>query len=112
MLARFRAIRPDLVVFGEAAARLPNTAAIALPGLKAETAVIAFDLANVAVSSGAACASGKVRRSHVLDAMGVAPGLADGLLRFSLGWTTTSAEIDIAAAAFAKIAGAAAARAA
>jgi cysteine desulfurase len=112
MLARFRAIRPDLVVFGEAAARLPNTAAIALPGLKAETAVIAFDLANVAVSSGAACASGKVKRSHVLDAMGVAPELADGLLRFSLGWTTTSAEIDIAAAAFAKIAGAAAARAA
>jgi cysteine desulfurase len=112
LLARFRTFRPDMVVFGEAANRLPNTAAIALPGLKAETAVIAFDLANVAVSSGAACASGKVKRSHVLDAMGVSPGLADGLLRFSLGWTTTRIDIDIAAAAFAKIAAASAARAA
>jgi cysteine desulfurase len=116
MLARFRAVRPDMIVFGEASPRLPNTAAIALPGLKAETAVIAFDLANVAVSSGAACASGKVKRSHVLDAMGVAPALADGLLRFSLGWTTTATDIDIAVSAFAKIvgagAGAAAARAA
>jgi cysteine desulfurase len=112
MLKRFLTVRPDMVVFGAAAPRLPNTAAIAVPGLKAETAVIAFDLANVAVSSGAACASGKVKRSHVLEAMGVPPDLADGLLRFSLGWTTTGADIDIAAAAFARIAGAAAARAA
>jgi cysteine desulfurase len=112
MLERFRALRPDLIVFGAAAPRLPNTAAIAVPGLKAETAVIAFDLANVAVSSGAACASGKVKRSHVLDAMGVARELADGLLRFSLGWTTREQDIDIAATAFARIAGTAAARAA
>jgi cysteine desulfurase len=102
--ARLRAIRPDLVVFGDDAPRLPNTLAIAAPGLKGETAVIAFDLANVAISSGAACASGKVTRSHVLDAMGVEPELAEGLIRLSLGWTTTENDIAMAAAAFATLA--------
>jgi cysteine desulfurase len=101
---RLRAIRPDLMVFGEGAPRLPNTVAIAAPGIKGETAVIAFDLANVAVSSGAACASGKVTRSHVLDAMGVAPDVAEGLVRLSLGWTTTEHDIAMAADAFATLA--------
>ncbi len=87
------AVRPDIVVFGSGAPRLPNTLNIGVPGLRSETAVIALDLAGVAVSSGSACSSGKVRRSHVLDAMGVAPALAEGALRFSLGWTTTEAEI-------------------
>jgi cysteine desulfurase len=112
LLARFRAIRPDTIVFGETTPRLSNTLNLAIPGLKAETAVIAFDLANVSVSSGSACSSGKVKRSHVLDAMGVAPDVAECALRFSLGWTTTERDIDIAATAFGKIAGAAAARAA
>ena len=50
--------------------------AVCRPGMKAETAVIALDLEGVAVSSGAACSSGKVAPSHVLAAMGVAPELA------------------------------------
>jgi cysteine desulfurase len=104
MLAAFRAKRPDLVVFGEASPRLPNTLHIGLPGQRAETTVIAFDLAGVAVSAGAACASGKITRSHVLDAMGVAPALAESALRFSLGWTTTEADIAKAIEAFTKIA--------
>ena len=54
--------------------RLPNTSCIAVPGAKAETLVIGLDLAGVAVSSGAACSSGKVEASHVLRAMGVARG--------------------------------------
>ncbi len=112
MLARFRAIRPDLVVFGETAPRLSNTLCLAAPGMKAETAVIAFDLAGVAVSSGSACSSGKVKRSHVLDAMGVDPPLAEGALRFSLGWTTKEADIDLAVRAFETLVGTAAARAA
>jgi len=85
---------PDVVIFGEKAARLPNTTLFALSGLKAETAVIAFDLEGVAVSSGAACSSGKVQPSHVLAAMGIAPGLSQGAIRVSLGPATTGAEID------------------
>lgn len=80
-----RRIAPDAVVFGEGAPRLPNTILFALPGLRAETALIAFDLAGVALSSGSACSSGKVVRSHVLDVMGVAPELAEGALRLSWG---------------------------
>ncbi len=72
-------------------ARLPNTTLFAVPGLKAETAIIAFDLNGIALSSGSACSSGKVQPSHVLAAMGVAPDLARGALRVSLGWTTTEA---------------------
>jgi cysteine desulfurase len=105
LLEGFRAHRPDIVVFGENAPRLPNTLNIGLPGQKAETTVIAFDLAGIAVSSGSACSSGKVKRSHVLDAMGIAPELAETALRFSLGWTTTETDIDRAINAFAKVAG-------
>jgi cysteine desulfurase len=87
-------VSPGIVIFGSAAERLPNTTLFTVPGIKAETAVIAFDLAGVAVSSGAACSSGKVQPSHVLAAMGVAPELARGALRVSLGPTTTASEID------------------
>jgi cysteine desulfurase len=86
-------IAPDAIVVASAAERLPNTFAFAIPGLKAETALIAFDLAGVALSSGSACSSGKVKRSHVLDAMGVEPALAEGVLRVSLGWTTTKEDV-------------------
>src|SRR5208282_3338394 len=89
-----RAIAPRAVIFGAAAERLPNTTLFAVEGLKAETAVIAFDLEGVAVSSGAACSSGKVQPSHVLAAMGVSPALQRGAVRLSLGWTTTEAEIE------------------
>lgn len=81
-----RALEPETTIFGEAAPRLPNTTCFAVPGVKAETALIALDLAGVAVSSGAACSSGRVERSHVLTAMGAAPGLAAGALRVSTGW--------------------------
>jgi len=86
-------IAPEAVVVGAQAERLPNTLAFAIPGLKAETALIAFDLAGVALSSGSACSSGKVKRSHVLDAMGVEPALAEGVLRVSLGWSTTKEDV-------------------
>jgi len=92
--AGLKAAAPAAVIAGEAAERLPNTTLVMAPGLKAETAVIAFDLAGVAVSSGSACSSGKVARSHVLAAMGVAPALADAALRISLGWTTTEVDLE------------------
>jgi len=89
-----RAIAPQTVIFGEAAERLPNTTLFAVEGLKAETAVISFDLEGVAVSSGAACSSGKVQPSHVLAAMGVSPALLRGAVRVSLGWSTTQSDIE------------------
>ena len=69
--AGLKAATPHAVIFGEGAQRLPNTTLFAVPGVKAETAMIAFDLNGIAVSSGSACSSGKVQASHVLAAMGV-----------------------------------------
>jgi cysteine desulfurase len=102
--AGLRAITPHAVIFGEAAERLPNTTLFAVEGMKAETAVIAFDLEGIAVSSGAACSSGKVQPSHVLAAMGVSPALLRGAVRVSLGWATTEADIERFFAAWRKLA--------
>jgi cysteine desulfurase len=85
---------PQAVIFGQGAPRLPNTTLFAVPGFKAETAIIAFDLNGIAVSSGSACSSGKVQTSHVLAAMGVEPELARGALRVSLGWSTSDADVE------------------
>ena len=110
---RFEAGLPaDAVVFGRTGRleaggtvrRLPNTSNFALPGLNAETAVIAIDLEGVAVSSGAACSSGKVRSSRVLAAMGVAPELAKGALRVSFGHESKESDVDEALHALARIA--------
>ena len=102
---RFEAGLPaDAVIFGADSARLPNTSNFALPGLNAETAVIAMDLKGVAVSSGAACSSGKVRSSRVLAAMGVAPALASAALRVSFGHESKPSDVDEALNALGKIA--------
>ncbi|MBS0246623.1 MAG: cysteine desulfurase [Proteobacteria bacterium] len=85
---------PEAVVFGAQVPRLPNTTYFSVPGLKAETAVISFDLNGVALSSGSACSSGKVTQSHVLTAMAADPALSPGALRVSLGWTTAETDID------------------
>jgi cysteine desulfurase len=92
--AKIVSIAPDAVVLSAGAARLPNTSCIAVPGAKAETLVIGLDLAGVAVSSGSACSSGKVEASHVLAAMGVAPELAQGAIRISLGFATRRDDIE------------------
>jgi len=103
-LARITALRDRLeaglrqttgvTVFSSEAARLPNTTLFTAPGLKAETAVIGFDLEGIAVSSGSACSSGKVQPSHVLEAMGAGSAAAQGAVRLSLGWSTTEADVD------------------
>lgn len=97
---------PGAFVFSENAPRLPNTTLFTVPGLKAETAVIGFDLEGIAVSSGSACSSGKVQPSHVLEAMGFAPEPAKGAVRLSLGWSTTEADIDCCLEAWRKLASA------
>ena len=85
--------------------RLPNTTLFTVPGLKAETAVIGFDLAGIAVSSGSACSSGKVQPSHVLEAMGFDPDIAQGAVRLSMGWSTRDADIDRCLEAWRKLSG-------
>jgi cysteine desulfurase len=102
--AGLKAAFPQTVVFGDAADRLHNTTLFALPGVKAETAVIGLDLAGVAVSSGAACSSGKVAPSHVLAAMGVPGPLARGAVRVSFGYMTQAADIERFLAAWRKLA--------
>ena len=93
------------VIFSEDVPRLPNTTLFTVPGLRAETAVIGFDLEGIAVSSGSACSSGKVQPSHVLEAMHVAPDMVRGGVRISLGWSTTESDIDCALGAWRKLAG-------
>jgi cysteine desulfurase len=88
-----RDLADDVFIFGENAPRLPNTLCFVIPGVEAATLVMALDLAGVAVSSGAACSSGKVTRSAVLDAMGAPQELAAGAIRLSLGWSSVAADV-------------------
>jgi cysteine desulfurase len=101
--AAIKAAVPQAVIFGETVQRLPNTTLFAVLGMKAETAIIAFDLNGIAVSSGSACSSGKVQASHVLAAMGVEPILAQGAVRLSLGWSTSERDVEILLAALTKV---------
>ena len=96
-----RDLAPDAEIFGAASPRLANTTFFAIPGIKAETAQIAFDLAGVALSAGSACSSGKVGPSHVLKAMGHGDSL--GALRVSIGRATGAGDIEAFRAALAGI---------
>ena len=81
-------------VYGLGTPRLANTSCLTMPGVEAETQVIQFDLAGIAVSAGAACSSGKVEASRVLAAMGVDANEAATAIRVSLGWNTTEDDVD------------------
>jgi cysteine desulfurase len=87
-------MEPDAVVVGASAPRLPGTSCLVTPGLAAEIQLMAFDLEGVAVSSGAACSSGKVAASHVLHAMGMSHGEAACAIRISLGWASVPGDVD------------------
>ncbi|UTS89246.1 cysteine desulfurase family protein [Rhizobium anhuiense] len=100
--AGMRRAAADVMIHGEGGERVANTIFFTLPGLKAETGQIAFDLEGVALSAGSACSSGRLGESHVLTAMGRDAKL--GALRISLGFSTTEDDVDRAIAAFAKIA--------
>ena len=91
------------VVCGAGAPRLGNTTCLGLPGVKAETQVIALDLAGICVSAGAACSSGKVSTSHVLTAMGLG-ALAGQAIRVSFPWNATAADLQGFVAAYAAMA--------
>lgn len=93
-------ISPAASIVGAEAVRLPNTTCVALPGRMSEVLVAGLDLAGIAVSAGAACSSGKVGRSRVLEAMGVPAALAAGAIRVSLGTATTENDIAVFLAAW------------
>lgn len=89
-----------VTVFGANVERLPQTSNFAIPGFRAETQVMAMDLAGVAVSSGSACSSGKVKRSLVLSAMAVSDDLSESAIRVSFGWDTKAKDFDAVAEAW------------
>lgn len=88
------AAAPHARVMGAAAARVPNTSCLVLPGILGETQVMSLDLAGIAVSAGSACSSGKVKPSHVLAAMGEDAMTAASAIRVSLGWTSDDHAVD------------------
>lgn len=93
MEAEIRAIAKNVVIIGQNAPRVGNTSDIALPGVEAQTQLMALDLDGVCVSSGSACSSGSFKPSHVLLAMTGDEDLARSALRISLGYATTTADI-------------------
>jgi cysteine desulfurase len=95
-------IAPGAVFFGAGQTRLANTSCFAVPGIEAQLLLMMLDIEGVAVSSGSACSSGKVKRSHVLAAMGVAPELAGGAIRVSLGWNSSEKDCALFAKALKK----------
>ena len=84
-----REIWPDTIIFGEKVPRVANTLQFAVPGIKAQTALIALDLEGIAVSAGSACTSGTMKFSEVIRRMGHDVMVAECAVRVSLGWTTT-----------------------
>lgn len=98
--ARLQAAAPTACFFGTGAPRLPTTMCLAMPGVAATTQVMALDLAGIAVSAGAACASGSPRPSPVLRAMGVPESRAGEAIRVSFGWASTQADLERFAAAW------------
>jgi cysteine desulfurase len=84
----------NATLFAASVERLPNTLYFALPGVDGETLVGQLDRAGFALASGAACSSANPEPSHVLGAMGVAPELARGAVRISLGSSSTVAQVN------------------
>jgi cysteine desulfurase len=102
------AATPAAVIIGRDAPRVANTMCVAVPGKLAETLVIRMDLEGVAISAGAACASGKVGANAVLAAMGLPADITAGAVRVSLGRETNEDDIAAFLAAWQKVAGGAA----
>lgn len=99
-----RAHVPDAVVRGGGESGFaPHIVHAVVPGASSETMLMLFDAAGVAVSSGSACTAGVVERSHVLQAMGHTPDDSRSAVRFSLGWTSTAADVDAALGALPEV---------
>jgi cysteine desulfurase len=96
---------PDAIVLGAAAPRLPHILSVGFPDQPSDALLMALDLEGVSASAGSACAAGSLEPSHVVAALGVAPKYATGVLRFSLGRTTTGADVDGAAVVVGRVVG-------
>jgi cysteine desulfurase len=103
--AALSAALPDAVVLGERAPRLPHILSLAVRNQPSDALLMALDLEGVSASAGSACAAGSLEPSHVVAALGVAPEYATGVLRFSLGRSTTVADIDGAAEVVRRVVG-------
>jgi cysteine desulfurase len=97
--AGLRAAIPGVVVSAADADRLPGHLHVVLPGAQGDSLLLLLDAAGVAVSTGSACQAGVPEPSHVLLAMGVAPDVAAGALRFTLGRTSIAADVEALLAA-------------
>ncbi len=98
-----REIEPDLTIFSEGVNRLPNTSFFGVAGPASQTLLMALDLENISVSTGTACASGKVGASRAVTAMGLSDTVPNGCLRVSLGYTSTPQDAEMFLSAWAKI---------
>lgn len=101
--SRLKSTAPEIAIFGQNAPRVANTSNIGLPGISANTQMMNLDIEGIAVSSGAACSSGTVKPSHVLEAMHVGPHLSSHNLRISMGWNTKADDIERLAQAWLKM---------
>lgn len=90
---------PDAVLGGDPAGRLPANAHFSFPGCEGDSLLLLLDAQGIECSTGSACTAGVAQPSHVLLATGTDPQLARGTLRFSLGHTSTKADVDAVAAA-------------
>jgi cysteine desulfurase len=103
--AKLGALGDGVVIVGAESPRLPNTSCVAIAGRSSETLVMALDLSGYAISAGSACSSGKVRQSPIALAMGYGEEIARSVIRISLGWWNSEAEIDGLVARLADLAG-------
>ncbi len=94
LVRRVREAVPDAVLNGDPVDRLPGNAHFSFPGCEGDSLLLLLDARGVEVSTGSACSAGVARPSHVLVAMGADEQRARGSLRFSLGWTSTRADVD------------------
>jgi cysteine desulfurase len=106
LIAKVRAAVPDAVLNGDPSAegRLPANAHFSFPGCEGDSLLLLLDAQGIECSTGSACTAGVPQPSHVLLALGSAPDLARGSLRFSLGHTSTQSDIDALAAAIGPVA--------
>ena len=85
---------PSVEILCKNVPRLCNTSAVVMPGVSAETQIIAFDLEGIYISAGAACSSGKVKPSHVIEAMGLSGDALTNTIRVSFGWQNKESHVD------------------
>ena len=101
LLARIRALVPDVHVNGSLEQRLPNNLNVSFPGIAGEALLVGID--DICVSAGSACASGSEEPPYVLKALQMDTDLSRASIRFGLGRYTTEEEVDYAASKVASV---------